>query len=115
VLYWHDSVRSYVVAPAALSPELRRLRALVLTPLGPSSIRLVNEPELPASKLPEPNATDAVAQGLRLTVLVPAHDEALTAYPITQPSNRHLAIGNRKSASALPSHQHAAPGNATAE
>jgi cellulose synthase/poly-beta-1,6-N-acetylglucosamine synthase-like glycosyltransferase len=64
--------------PGALSPEARRLRALVLTPLGPSSVRLVNEPELPAGKLPDPNAADAVAQSLRLTVLVPAHDEALT-------------------------------------
>ena len=64
--------------PAALSPEMRRLRGLVLTPLGPSAIRLVNEPELPASKLPDPNATDALAKPLRLTVLVPAHNETLT-------------------------------------
>ena len=64
--------------PAPLSPEMRRLRSLVLTPLGPSAIQLVNEPELPASKLPDPHATDALAEPLRLTVLVPAHDEALT-------------------------------------
>jgi poly-beta-1,6-N-acetyl-D-glucosamine synthase len=62
--------------PAALSPEMRRLRGLVLTPLGPSAIRLVNEPELSPSKLPDPDAT--LAKPLRLTVLVPAHDEALT-------------------------------------
>ena len=64
--------------PAPLSPEMRRLRSLVLTPLGPSAVRLVNEPELPPSELPDPNATDAVAEPLRLTVLVPAHDEAQT-------------------------------------
>src|SRR4051794_27201244 len=48
--------------PAELSPEIRRVRALMLTPLGPSAIRLVDEPELPASKLPDPNATDPVAK-----------------------------------------------------
>jgi biofilm PGA synthesis N-glycosyltransferase PgaC len=64
--------------PAPLSPEMRRLRSLVLTPLGPSAIRLVDEPELPASELPDPNATDALAKPLRLTVLVPAHNETLT-------------------------------------
>src|SRR3954471_11613413 len=64
--------------PAELSPELRRIRAVMLTPLGPSAIRLVDEPELPASKLPDPNATDPVAKPLRLTVLVPAHNETLT-------------------------------------
>src|SRR4051812_49676937 len=31
--------------PAELSPEMRRVRALILTPLGPSAIRLVDEPE----------------------------------------------------------------------
>jgi hypothetical protein len=41
--------------PAELSPEMRRVRALMLTPLGPAAIRLVEEPELPASKLPDPN------------------------------------------------------------
>ncbi len=64
--------------PAELSPEMRRVRALMLTPLGPSAVRLVDEPELPASKLPDPNATDPVAKPLRLTVLVPAHNETLT-------------------------------------
>ncbi len=62
----------------ASSPEMRRLRRLVLTPLGPSTIRLVNEPELPASKLPDPQAADALAMPLRLTVLVPAYNESLT-------------------------------------
>ena len=62
--------------PAGLSPEMRRLRRLVLTPLGSSAIRLVDEPELPASELP--NATDALAKSLRLTVLVPAYNETLT-------------------------------------
>src|SRR3954447_11900597 len=60
--------------PAELSPEMRRVRALMLTPLGPSAIRLVDEPELPASRLPGPKA----AKPLRLTVLVPAHNETLT-------------------------------------
>ena len=64
--------------PPPLSPEMRRLRGLVLTPLGPSAIRLVDEPELQADRLPDPNATDGPAKPLRLTVLVPAHDETLT-------------------------------------
>jgi cellulose synthase/poly-beta-1,6-N-acetylglucosamine synthase-like glycosyltransferase len=63
--------------PAALSPEMRRLRSLVLTPLGPSAIRLVDEPELARGRLPDAHATDA-EQPLRLTVLVPAHNETLT-------------------------------------
>jgi cellulose synthase/poly-beta-1,6-N-acetylglucosamine synthase-like glycosyltransferase len=54
------------------------LRGLVLTPLGPAAVRLVDEPELPAGKLPDPRATDALAKALRLTVLVPAHNETLT-------------------------------------
>ena len=39
--------------PPPLSREVRRLRSLVLTPLGPAAVRLVNEPDLPASKLPD--------------------------------------------------------------
>ena len=64
--------------PAELSREMRRLRSLVLTPLGPLAVRLVNEPEPPAGELPDANATDLVEKPLRLTVLVPAHDESLT-------------------------------------
>src|SRR3954452_3499958 len=63
--------------PPPLSPEMRRLRGLVLTPLGPSAIRLVDEPELPAGRLPDAPATEP-RPALRLTVLVPAHDETLT-------------------------------------
>ena len=59
--------------PPPLSPELRRLRAAVLAPLGHSTARLVGSSALPPSKLP-----DAAALPLRLTVLVPAHDESLT-------------------------------------
>ena len=60
--------------PHRLSPEMRRVRALMLTPLGPSTVRMAEEPELPASRLPEVAGHD----GLRLTVLVPAYNEALT-------------------------------------
>jgi cellulose synthase/poly-beta-1,6-N-acetylglucosamine synthase-like glycosyltransferase len=59
--------------PSPLSPELRRLRTAVLSPLGHSTESLVRPPALPPSKLP-----DTEALPLRLTVLVPAHDEALT-------------------------------------
>ena len=59
--------------PPPLSPELRLLRAAVLVPLSHSIARLVAPPALPLSKLP-----DAAALRLRLTVLVPAHDESLT-------------------------------------
>jgi cellulose synthase/poly-beta-1,6-N-acetylglucosamine synthase-like glycosyltransferase len=62
--------------PHPLSPELRKLRSLVLAPLGPGAVRLANEPALPPTKLPD-NRVAAGVQ-LRLTVLVPAHDESLT-------------------------------------
>jgi poly-beta-1,6-N-acetyl-D-glucosamine synthase len=61
--------------PAPLSPEMRRLRSLLLTPLGPAAVRLVKEPEVPETKLPDRESEE---EPLRLTVLVPAHDEALT-------------------------------------
>jgi cellulose synthase/poly-beta-1,6-N-acetylglucosamine synthase-like glycosyltransferase len=60
--------------PQRLSPELRRMRALLLTPLGPATVRIAEEPELPAGKLREVTGRDA----LRLTVLVPAYNEELT-------------------------------------
>jgi len=60
--------------PHPLSPEMRRLRGALLTPLGPSTVRLAGEPELPPSMLPDQAPTGP----LRLTALVPAHDEALT-------------------------------------
>ena len=57
-----------------LPRELRRVRGLMLTPLGPDAARLVtDEPEVPDSRL-----RDAAETALRLTVLVPAHDERLT-------------------------------------
>jgi cellulose synthase/poly-beta-1,6-N-acetylglucosamine synthase-like glycosyltransferase len=62
--------------PHPLSPEMREFRALLLTPLGPSTVRLAEEPEPPPSKLPQ--GADVAPMPLRLTVLVPAHDEALT-------------------------------------
>jgi hypothetical protein len=37
--------------PAALSPQMRWMRDIMLTPLGRSATRLVDEPELPAGKL----------------------------------------------------------------
>ena len=39
--------------PPPLSPEMRALRAVLLTPLGPSAVRLVEEPEPPRSRLPD--------------------------------------------------------------
>ncbi len=62
--------------PHSLSPEMRRLRAALLTPLGPSTVRLADEPELPQSRLPE--SADVAPAPLRLTVLVPAYNEAPT-------------------------------------
>ena len=59
--------------PPPLSPELRRVRAAVLAPLGPSTARLLAPPPVPPTRLP-----DTAALALRLTVLVPAHDESLT-------------------------------------
>ena len=61
--------------PPPLSPEMRRVRAVVLAPLGSSTARLVEESGLPASRLPD---REAERTPLRLTALVPAHDEALT-------------------------------------
>jgi cellulose synthase/poly-beta-1,6-N-acetylglucosamine synthase-like glycosyltransferase len=62
--------------PQPLSPEMREFRAMLLTPLGPSTVRLAEEPELPPSKLPDGEAPARTS--VRLTVLVPAHDEELT-------------------------------------
>jgi cellulose synthase/poly-beta-1,6-N-acetylglucosamine synthase-like glycosyltransferase len=62
--------------PPPLSPELRQLRSVLLTPLGPSAVRLVDEPSPPPGK--RPDTADAAAARLRLTVLVPAHNESLT-------------------------------------
>jgi cellulose synthase/poly-beta-1,6-N-acetylglucosamine synthase-like glycosyltransferase len=62
--------------PPPLTPELRRLRTTVLTPLGRSTARLVAPPPVPPSRLPEEHGS--AAPPLRLTVLVPAHDEMLT-------------------------------------
>ena len=59
--------------PPPLPPEARRLRSTVLAPLGHSTARLVDPPALPPSELPE-----TVVLPLKLTVLVPAHDESLT-------------------------------------
>ena len=61
--------------PSSPTPEMRRLRSLLLTPLGPAAVRLVDEQEIPASKLPRREAEEG---RLKLTVLVPAHDESLT-------------------------------------
>jgi cellulose synthase/poly-beta-1,6-N-acetylglucosamine synthase-like glycosyltransferase len=61
--------------PPPLSPERRRLRSLMLTPLGPATVRLMDEPGLAPGKLPDVEDT---SPALRLTVLVPAHDESLT-------------------------------------
>jgi cellulose synthase/poly-beta-1,6-N-acetylglucosamine synthase-like glycosyltransferase len=58
-----------------VSPEMRRLGSALLTPLGPGAVRLAQEPQLPPGKLPD---EEAARPPLRLTVLVPAHNEALT-------------------------------------
>jgi len=60
--------------PDPLSPEMEELRGALLSPLGPSTVRLVDEHELPEDKLGEGGAPPP----LRLTVLIPAHDEELT-------------------------------------
>jgi poly-beta-1,6-N-acetyl-D-glucosamine synthase len=62
--------------PHPLPPEVRKMRGAVLAPLGPGARRLVAEPEPPPTKLPE--RTGASRGSLRLTVLIPAHDESLT-------------------------------------
>lgn len=54
--------------PPPLSPGLRKARGVILMPLGRPALRLVAEPELPASVLPD---TEASAPPLRLTVLLP--------------------------------------------
>ncbi len=61
--------------PPPLSRRMRKVRRVVLTPLGPGALRLVAEPKIPAGQLPDPAAT---LPPLRLTVLVPAHNEELT-------------------------------------
>ena len=62
--------------PHPLSPELRRARTALLSSLGPSRARLFSEPVAPPSKLPD--VANASLGSLRLTVLIPAHDESLT-------------------------------------
>jgi cellulose synthase/poly-beta-1,6-N-acetylglucosamine synthase-like glycosyltransferase len=62
--------------PPPLSPEMRGLRKVAVTLWGRSASRLAETPALPAGKLPD---TEAAGDGpLRLTVLLPAHDESLT-------------------------------------
>ncbi len=58
--------------PHRLSPEMRKVRSLLLTPMGPSTVRMVEEPELPTTRL------EPAGHGLRLTVFLPAHNEELT-------------------------------------
>jgi biofilm PGA synthesis N-glycosyltransferase PgaC len=62
--------------PPAPSPLLRRVRRLVLAPLGRSAVQLTGESEPPASRIPA--AAIACPGPLRLTVLMPAHDESVT-------------------------------------
>lgn len=65
--------------PAPLPPEVRRLRSLVLAPMGRQTNQLVREPDLPPTKLPSLKTVgSSIETSLRLTVLIPAHDEALT-------------------------------------
>lgn len=59
--------------PPPLPRELRRMRSAVLAPLGSSTAHLVTAPPLPPTRVPE-----TAELPLRLTVLVPAHDERLT-------------------------------------
>ena len=86
--------------PPPLSPELRRFRATVLAPLGSSIARLTKESEL---QLPGSRLTDREAQKtpLRLTALVPAHNEALTIaatldslYGQTRPPDRIVVVAD---------------------
>ena len=54
-----------------------RCARLVLDTAGTTVLGLDEEPDLPPTALPRPGRRDAASR-LRLTVLVPAHDEALT-------------------------------------
>jgi cellulose synthase/poly-beta-1,6-N-acetylglucosamine synthase-like glycosyltransferase len=77
----HTSAAMRVLArdrriPPPLSPEMRRVRMAALIPWGRSATRLVEDPALPPSNLPE--TEDAGAGPLRLTALLPAHNESLT-------------------------------------
>jgi cellulose synthase/poly-beta-1,6-N-acetylglucosamine synthase-like glycosyltransferase len=83
--------------PPPLPPEVRRLRGVMLTPLGPSTVRLVDDAELPASRLPD----EPGAPPLQLTVLVPAHNEAATIaatltslWSQTRPPDRVLVVAD---------------------
>jgi len=60
--------------PPPLPPEVRRVRTAVLAPLGHEAARLVS----PRTTPPPSKLLDAPTLPLRLTVLVPAHDESLT-------------------------------------
>ena len=62
--------------PTSLSPQARHLRSQVLTRKGVASLHL-DELEAPPDALPDPAGLPR-RTALRLTVMVPAHNEALT-------------------------------------
>jgi biofilm PGA synthesis N-glycosyltransferase PgaC len=89
--------------PAPLPRTARRLRSHVLNPVGVAALGLDRKPQMPATALPAPTAsTEAdVESALRLTVLVPAYDEALTIgrtlqslWGQTRPPDRVLVVAD---------------------
>ena len=84
--------------PEPASPEVRRLRGAVLSQMGPSTVRLAREPAAPPSQLPDrPGGSGP----LRLTVLVPAHNESLTIaatleslWTQTRPPDRVIVVAD---------------------
>src|SRR4051794_920085 len=65
--------------PAPLPVRARAARRLLLSGAGEAVLELDRDPDVPPSLLPGAGAADeAAARAVRLTVLVPAHDEAAT-------------------------------------
>jgi cellulose synthase/poly-beta-1,6-N-acetylglucosamine synthase-like glycosyltransferase len=64
--------------PQPLPPTARRVRSTLLGPVGVAALGLDTEPELPPSALPAESPGASGDQSLRLTVLIPAYNEAST-------------------------------------
>jgi biofilm PGA synthesis N-glycosyltransferase PgaC len=85
--------------PPPLPSAARRLRTLLLTQLGPAAVRLTTVLDLPPSQLVA--ESELIGKTLRLTVLVPAHDEALTIeatldslFGQTRPPDRVIVVAD---------------------
>jgi cellulose synthase/poly-beta-1,6-N-acetylglucosamine synthase-like glycosyltransferase len=64
--------------PEPLPRAVRRTRSTLLGPVGVATLGLDTEPHPPPSVLPAGSRHDPAAQTLRLTVLIPAYNEAFT-------------------------------------